>query len=86
MVLVLSQPAGLYNAALGGIMASRALKLGVEGIVIDGQIRDINHIRSLQLPVFAKGLSIVGAGAECRARSLPPSPQSRCFCGGIFMR
>ena len=32
-------------------MATRVQKLGVEGIVIDGQLRDIEYIRSLQLPV-----------------------------------
>jgi regulator of RNase E activity RraA len=69
-VLVLAQPAGLYNATLGGIMATRMQKLGVEGVLVDGNIRDINHIRNLGLPVFAKGVSIVGAGAECRASEI----------------
>jgi regulator of RNase E activity RraA len=32
-------------------MATRAQKLGVEGVVIDGRLRDIEYIRSLQLPV-----------------------------------
>ena len=51
-VLFLSQPFGLYNACFGGIMATRTHKLGVEGIVIDGQMRDIGHIRGLNLPVL----------------------------------
>jgi len=61
-------------------MATRAQALGVNGVVIDGQLRDVEYIRSLGIPVhrtsdrrlirqvFAKGISIVGAGAECRAR------------------
>lgn len=32
-------------------MATRTQRLGVEGIVIDGQLRDIGHIRGLNLPV-----------------------------------
>jgi len=32
-------------------MATRTQKLGVEGIVVDGQVRDIEYIRSLNLPV-----------------------------------
>jgi regulator of RNase E activity RraA len=32
-------------------MAARTQRLGVEGVVIDGQLRDIEYIRSLQLPV-----------------------------------
>jgi len=70
-VLVLSQPAGLYNSTLGGIMATRTQRLGVAGVVVDGQIRDINHIRGIELPVFARGHSIVSAGAECRPRFSP---------------
>lgn len=50
-ILFLSQPAGLYNACFGGIMATRTQKLGVEGIVVDGQLRDIEYLRGLQLPV-----------------------------------
>ena len=33
-------------------MATRAQKLGVEGVVIDGQLRDVEYIRSLCLPVL----------------------------------
>jgi len=51
-ILFLSQPAGLHNAVFGGIMAHRSKLLGVEGVVIDGQLRDINYMRTLQLPVF----------------------------------
>lgn len=51
-------------------MATRMRRLGVEGVLVDGNIRDINHIRGLGLPVFAKGVSIVGAGAECRASEI----------------
>lgn len=32
-------------------MATRAQKLGIEGIVIDGRLRDLQYIRSVELPV-----------------------------------
>jgi len=32
-------------------MATRTQKLGVEGVVVDGRVRDIQHIRDLGLPV-----------------------------------
>ena len=50
-ILFLSQPSGLYNACFGGIMATRTQKLGVGGVVVDGQVRDIEYIRGLNLPV-----------------------------------
>lgn len=50
-ILFLSQPPDLYNACFGGIMATRTQKLGVEGVVIDGRIRDIGYIRGSGLPV-----------------------------------
>lgn len=33
-------------------MATRTQKLGVEGIVVDGRLRDVEYIRSLKLPVL----------------------------------
>ena len=38
-------------------MATRTQNLGVEGIVIDGRLRDAQYIRSLTLPVSNQGLS-----------------------------
>jgi regulator of RNase E activity RraA len=32
-------------------MATRTQSLGIEGVVIDGRLRDIQYIRSLGLPV-----------------------------------
>ena len=32
-------------------MATRTKRLGVEGVVIDGRLRDVQYIRTLQLPV-----------------------------------
>ena len=77
-VLFLSQPPGLYNACFGGIMATRTQKLGVEGVVVDGQVRDIEYIRSIKLPVplpprLRLQLTII---SDFRTRSL----DYRCRC------
>jgi len=34
-------------------MATRTQKLGVEGVVVDGRVRDIQDIRGLGLPVLS---------------------------------
>ena len=47
---------GVSNASsLGGIMASIAKRQGERGIVVDGLVRDIEHSRSIGLPVWARG-------------------------------
>lgn len=49
--VVISQPAGLWCAALGGIMASRIRKVGAHGVVVGGRIRDVGELSATQLPV-----------------------------------
>ena len=68
-IVVISQPAGQRNAVLGGLVAARIKKLGAAGVVVDGRIRDLQEIRvGLEgFPVFSKGTSTVGAGAESKA-------------------
>jgi regulator of RNase E activity RraA len=45
-----------YNYALwGGLMSTRALKLGSTGAVLDGYSRDTNEILALNFPTFSAG-------------------------------
>lgn len=50
-VVFVSQPKGLYSACWGGLMSTRAKYLGGQGVVIDGNFRDINEHRSMDFPV-----------------------------------
>lgn len=50
-VVFISQPRNFFTACWGGLMATRAQKLGATGIVIDGNFRDINEHRELGMPV-----------------------------------
>lgn len=45
------------NAYLGELMAEAAKANGLEGIVIDGAVRDQDSLAELALPIFAKGIS-----------------------------
>lgn len=40
-ILLIQQPPGLLTAVLGDIMATRLHKRGVQGVVVDGRVRDI---------------------------------------------
>ncbi|KAJ8610940.1 hypothetical protein MRB53_038244 [Persea americana] len=50
-VVFISQPKGLYSACWGGLMSTRAKFLGAQGVVVDGNFRDINEHREMGFPV-----------------------------------
>jgi regulator of RNase E activity RraA len=54
-------------------MAARMKHLGAAGLVVDGRVRDIVALNATQLPIWSKGTSIIGAGAETKfhARNVP---------------
>lgn len=63
-IVVLSQPPDQKNAVCGGIMALRMKVLNAKGIVVSGRVRDLGELKMTGLPIFAKGVSTVGTGAE----------------------
>jgi RraA family protein len=56
-VLVIDGAGELTQALMGDIMASFAQSLGVQGLVIDGAIRDVGSIRARDFPVYARGVT-----------------------------
>jgi RraA family protein len=56
-VLVIDGGGELPQALMGDIMASYAESLGVQGLVIDGAIRDVGAIRQRDFPVYARGVT-----------------------------
>ena len=69
-VVFVSQPKGLISACWGGLMSTRAKKLGAEGVVIDGRFRDIMEHRKLNLGLFARDVSILGSNTFTRSSEL----------------
>ena len=65
-VLVLSGSPG--RALAGELFATEALRRGLAGLLIDGFCRDSRTLRSIDLPVFARGVSPRAYGAS----ALPP--------------
>lgn len=61
-IVVLKQPEGQKNAICGGIMAVRMKVCQAKGIVVAGRARDVEELKGTNLPVWARGLSTVGAG------------------------
>ena len=48
---------GVDYAGIGGIMATAMKFRGFAGAVIDASVRDTPQIRSLQFPVFSRGIA-----------------------------
>ncbi|KAG9229336.1 ribonuclease E inhibitor RraA/Dimethylmenaquinone methyltransferase [Amylocarpus encephaloides] len=65
-IVVLSQPKGQKCAVLGGIMALRMKMLDAQGVIVHGRVRDVRELESTGLPIWSKGTSIVGTGAEAK--------------------
>ncbi|KAL4974175.1 ribonuclease E inhibitor RraA/Dimethylmenaquinone methyltransferase [Aspergillus desertorum] len=78
-IVLISQPPGQHCAVVGGIMAVRMKSLGIKGVVVDGRIRDLSEIQGASLPVWAKGTSTVGTGAEAK----PGLRNVRIDAGGV---
>ncbi|KAJ5156651.1 hypothetical protein N7492_009454 [Penicillium capsulatum] len=88
-VIVIEQPEGQYCAVTGGIMATRMKVLGIKAAVVNGRVRDLRELQATELPVWARGTSTVGTGAEAKAgvRNVPVaigglevSPGDIVFC------
>ncbi|CAH1767890.1 2964_t:CDS:2, partial [Entrophospora sp. SA101] len=69
-VVFVSAPPNAINAVWGGLMNTRAKMRGVNGVVVDGRIRDLSEIRSDVLPVFARSTSVLSAKAYTRPTTL----------------
>lgn len=69
-VVLISQPPNQKCAVVGGIMAARMKKLGAQAIVVDGRVRDLSTLSKMDLPVWSKGTSIIGAGAESKFHAM----------------
>ena len=77
-VLVIDAEAHLGRAVWGFVLTKAALVRGLAGAVIDGAVRDIDEIRALGFPLFARGVCPLGPhkGFEGRAGDVVQ-------CGGV---
>jgi 4-hydroxy-4-methyl-2-oxoglutarate aldolase len=77
-VIVIDAKGDQYRAIAGDFVVGMAQTLGVGGFVVDGVIRDIVGIKSLNFPVFARGTTVAASGkAGVGEINIPIS------CGGM---
>jgi 4-hydroxy-4-methyl-2-oxoglutarate aldolase len=56
-IIVIEQRTGIDAGSWGGILSIAAKLRGVEGVVADGPVRDIDEARAYDLPIYARALT-----------------------------
>jgi RraA family protein len=59
-IMVVDAGESRMNAALGSLISTKATHRGIRGIVVDGYVRDLPEIKTLDFPVFARGTTPIG--------------------------
>lgn len=65
-VLVLTMPEPAAVALIGELIATQAKAAGVAAILVDGAVRDVDELRQLGLPVWARFVRVSGAEKQVR--------------------
>lgn len=55
-ILVINNDGGLHIAPWGELATRSCIQRGIAGVVIDGAVRDVDDIRALHFPLFAKAI------------------------------
>ena len=81
-VIVINNAGGVHVAPWGELATLSCVKNGVEGVVIDGAVRDVDDIRALKYPLFAKatvpnagepkGMGEINAEIQCCGQYVRP--------------
>ena len=71
---------GSRRAVVGELFSIEAARRGLAGIIVDGTVRDVHMLRSLALPVYARGLCpLSGTVRDLGGLQLP------VVCGGVVV-
>jgi 3-hexulose-6-phosphate synthase / 6-phospho-3-hexuloisomerase len=81
-VIVINNDGGLHVAPWGELATMSCMTKGVSGVVIDGAVRDVDDVRKLGLPIFAratvpnagepKGFGEINAEISCAGQTVRP--------------
>jgi 4-hydroxy-4-methyl-2-oxoglutarate aldolase len=61
-VLVVTMPEPAPVALVGELLATQALGRGVAALLVDAAVRDVDELRELGLPIWARHVRVSGAG------------------------
>jgi 4-hydroxy-4-methyl-2-oxoglutarate aldolase len=68
-VLVLTMPEPRPVALVGELLATQARGRGVAALLVDAAVRDVEELREVGLPVWARWVRVSGRTRRCPARS-----------------
>jgi 3-hexulose-6-phosphate synthase/6-phospho-3-hexuloisomerase len=81
-VLVINNDSGIHVAPWGELATLSCVRKGISGVVIDGAVRDIDDIREMKFPLFAravvpnagepKGMGEINAEITCCGQMVRP--------------
>jgi 3-hexulose-6-phosphate synthase/6-phospho-3-hexuloisomerase len=81
-VIVINNDGAVHIAPWGELATLSCMKKGLSGVVIDGAVRDVDDIRAMKFPVFAKaivpnagepkGFGEINAEIQCGGQSVCP--------------
>ncbi len=79
-IVVVDAGASAMNGIIGDLISTKATHRGIAGFVIDGLIRDIDAMKEVGLPVFARGITPIGP-----LHRGPGEINFSVSCGGIVV-
>jgi len=81
-VIVINNDGGMHVAPWGELATLSCIKKGIAGVIIDGAVRDVDDIRIMKFPLFAKstvpnagepkGMGEINAEIQCCGQSVKP--------------
>jgi 4-hydroxy-4-methyl-2-oxoglutarate aldolase len=67
-ILVLTMPEPAPVALVGDLLATQAKVRGVAALLVDAAVRDVDELRELGLPIWARHVRVSGAEKSVQAR------------------
>jgi len=80
-VIVINNDEGTHVAPWGELATASGMKKGIAGVVIDGAVRDVDDIRAMKFPVFARAI-VPNAGEPKGFGEI----NAEINCGGQYVR
>ena len=80
-VIIINNDGGTHEAPWGELATASCMKKGIAGVVVDGAIRDVDDIRAMKFPVFARAV-VPNAGEPKGFGEI----NAEISCGGQYVR
>lgn len=80
-IVVMNTQGNVVSSGFGELLATSAVKIGVQGVIVDGTVRDADTLEAMRLPVYSRGLSPNGCNKDGAGEV-----GAIVACGGVAVR